>query len=1394
MNKNANILNFKNKLLLAFITVSIIPFALLAFVSIKNMTNSLEDGVYHELEAIREIKKAQIERTLEQLISIMEHVKNDSNLLDILDVYSRNLKQGRVGTPRDEVVDDIEVTQVLAEEHDFHNVLLIDPQANIVFSLHDTPALGDNLLGGELKHSNFAKAFQAARQGEVIFVDFEWHKNTNELMSFICTPLYDKSGIFSGVAAFQLHFNEINEMMTQRDGMGESGESYLVGPDLLMRSDSFLDPINHSVTSSFAAKNKGSVNTESVQAALRGEVGHGIINNYLGNRVLSSYTPVIAGNLKWALLVEKEEKEAFAVLYQLRNQVLIMAAISIFAIIITVMWGANGLAKRVKWLQTIANNIALRRLEEEIEEDDIKDELSLISRSLKEINDSFRQVTKVAEAAAAGDFSERVKEINSEDTLAIALNRMIDSFAEIISQANSVAHGDYNVDVVLRSDRDQLGLALRHMTKELQVASENDSLQRWLHGGITLLDDSMRGEQNVEGLAGNVIVTLCEYLKCQVGAIYLLSPDEGTVYRLAAGYAYLPHSGRKNSFKPGEGLAGQAVLKKIPMIVSDLSPDYIKISSGLGDATPNNILVFPFIHEDRVSGVVELGAITPFDDNQAKFLELVGHSISIAFEAAFSQRSLSDALSESQSLTEELQLQHKEMEESNELLEEQAVALEQARQDSEEHNQQLEKAHVELQDRAEQLALASKYKSEFLANMSHELRTPLNSILLLSRVLADDDSKTITADQRKQATVIHDAGSELLQLINEVLDMSKIEAGQMRVELMDLNIEELVQQTENLFTPQTAPKGLYLKTQISQGLPTSVQTDPGRVQQVIRNFLSNAVKFTQQGGITLGINFASAAVADNVVQASNNIKEAVRRNPENYIAISVSDTGNGIQNDKHGHIFQAFQQLDGSSSREFGGIGLGLSISLQIANLLGGGIALHSKVDQGSIFTLLLPLKPQVLPERGECVCGADREINHLALPEQNPGLIVDDQTDLEDDEKRAILVIEDDIRFADILINMGREQGFKVLHAKSGTEGLRYAERYRPIAILLDIQLPVMDGWNVLHHLKKNGATRHIPVHIMSIEGDENFCRRLGAVQFLAKPVGKDELDSLFERIDNDFKKPDRKLLVVCDNENHRETIVNLLIDSDVEITAVGTGTEAIKEICTSVYNTMILDLHLPDMDGYQILKEIREGAAINCRMPIVIYTGHEITLEDERKLREYADSIVLKTAESPARLLEDISIFMHRAQATLSQDSQYLLEEISNIEKTFVGKTVLLVDDDIRNTYALSASLKKKGLTIITAANGEECLEQLAEYNSIDIVLMDIMMPVMDGFEAMRRIRAQDKYANLPVIAVTAKALSEDKEKCIKAGASDYMSKPIDYDQLFSLIRVWLSVKKRT
>lgn len=952
--------------------------------------------------------------------------------------------------------------------------------------------------------------------------------------------------------------------------------------------------------------------------------------------------------------------------------------------------------------------------------------------------------------------------------------------------------------------------------EEAETARQMMEVQVWQTTGQAELNNQIRGEQDIPTLANNIVRQLCNYLGAHIGALYIANADD---LELAGSYAYSLAEGH-GRFRFGEGLVGQAAAEKTPKIITAVPDNYITVRSGLGQMAPRHIMVVPFTYEEHVVGVLEIGTLTQFEEAQLTFLNTAMSNVGIAFNTAQARARINELLAQTQRQAEELQAQGEELRVANEELEAQTESLRASETKLKEKQQELEATNVQLEEKAaaleesslalyekqvaldkqnrdlktaqqelerkaEELALASKYKSEFLANMSHELRTPLNSLLILAGLLAENKDGNLNEEQVESAKIIYSGGHDLLNLINDILDLSKVESGKMIFNFEPLPVADLVSQVRTQFGHVAEEKGLALNIHVADDAPTSIETDRMRVLQIIKNLLSNAFKFTSQGSVDLEI----ARPGSQVSLLRSGL------DPAQAVAIVVRDTGIGMTPEQLKIVFEAFQQADGSTSRQYGGTGLGLSISRELAAKLGGQIDVVSERGQGSTFTLYLPIGTTRQENVADVVVTAvTTPLPPLtAVPDAPPAptpapptpFLPDDRATLQTGDKH-LLLIEDDPRFAKIVYNFAGENGFKCLLAGDGATGLALVREYQPQAVILDLNLPDMSGWQVLDVLKNDPATRHIPVHIMSVEEEVLDAYHKGAMGYLTKPINQESLAGVFSKIEKFIAKEIKSLLLVEDDPLSRRSIVKLLGGSDVQISEAEHGQMALDLMKTQRFDCIILDLSLPDMTGFELLNQMN-GASANTQCPIIVYTGRDLTPEENHQLMKYADSIIVKGVKSPERLLDETALFLHRVVSDMPAEKQQTIKHLHDHETILKGKRILIVDDDMRNSFALSKLLSDKGIVVRIAANGQKALD-LLEQEPIDLVLMDIMMPVMDGYETTRHIRRLPQYGSLPILALTAKAMKGDREKCLEAGANDYLPKPIDVDRLFSMLRVWL------
>ena len=1165
-----------------------------------------------------------------------------------------------------------------------------------------------------------------------------------------------------------------------------------------------------------------------------------------------------------------------------------------------------------------------------------------VHKSLCDLTESVRTISKQTCKLAQGDYSLQIKPRSEQDILSNSLIAMNKRLQEIATGVTAAVDGDYSKKITSQNKEDLFGKAIGQIIQKLQQITDASQKSDWLKTGQTKLNEIMRGEQDLNILTQNTINYLAAYVNAQAGIFFLA---EGDNFKLNSSYAYKQRKHNDNEFKIGEGLVGQAAFEKKSILFKQVESEHITITSGLVESKPVDIFVIPLIYEEQTLGILELANSHHFTTTEIELLDQVSDNIAISIHSAQSRLKMQVLLDESQELTqslqdqqqvmleseeriraivdtvvdaiitideqgiidtfnpaaeqifgyswseivgqnvnklmpepyhtehdqyltdyintgvaklvgkrreltaqrrdgstfpidiaveempldenrmfigiirdiseqkqaeailqeqqeelqasnEELQAQQEQLQANNEELQSQQEELQaaneelQAQQEElrvsnnvlEDKTSALEKSKQDIETKAKALELSTKYKSEFLANMSHELRTPLNSMLILAQLLSDNRNGNLTEKQVEYANTIHNAGSELLLLINDILDLSKVEAGKMEVNLENISLVEFLEGIEYKFRHVAEDKDLGLEINFAENVPKLWHTDIQRLNQIITNLLSNAFKFTKTGGIKLIIHRPVATVI------LNNTYE-----PNTAIAISVIDTGIGIPEQKIKEIFEAFKQVDGTTSRRYGGTGLGLSISRQLAKLLGGELQLTSKEQQGSTFTLYLneiqtvqsdTVAENIIIPIPEKTVEIKTQIEQL--PTDIVEEIVDDRDDLTDTDK-IILIIDDDYNFSGILMELAQEKDFKCIRAVDGKTGLELANKYLPSAIILDIGLPQMDGWTVMEHLKENPETRHIPVHFMSAAEEERDAKQMGAIGYLLKPINIEQLGQAFRKIDRFVTKTIKNLLLVTDNEERQQDIIELVGDESIQTKLATTKNAAIQQLHEEQYDCVIIDIDVEQDSGIQLIKKLCHEEELS-QVPVIIYANRDLNETEEDILQKCSDNITVKSVSSPARLLDETTLFLHQLEANLSQEKRNLLKSVHDDEAILRYKTVLIADDDMRNIFSLVAMLEDKDMEAIIAKNGKEALIALEKHPEVAIVIMDVMMPGMDGYEAMRQIRKQPSHRRLPIIALTAKAMKDDRAKCIEAGANDYLSKPVDNDKLSSLLRVWL------
>ena len=1338
----------------------------------------------------------------------------------------------------------------------YYEIYLIDMNGNVLYSVDHNKMLGTNIFDGPYAGTKIGETSQKILEtGQLLFSDFEKDKYKKDLISGIVgKTLHDEKGDILGMIAFRIRDNDLNQLMQKGKDLGETGVAYIVGEDLLMRSLSRSG--NDTAILKEEVRNEKTLewlNTYRYLPAREDGFKEGkrdIISSYKG--IYGEWVYGIARNIEklqafgvnWAIVEEFERDEAFANTKQLARTVKISLIITGIVVMIISLFITSRTVTPIKELSAWAKQVA----EGHLEKKNIrapKNEVGEMKDTFNNLVDYIRGLSHVTQDIAKGDFSKKVDVRSEHDVLAKSVNQMIESFRSVVNQANRIAKGDYSAEVKPRGDKDTLGVALENMTRELRESSKEIKRQDWMKTGLSELNARMSGKKELNELSREIIEFMAVYLNAGVGLIYVKEEDKLV---LQESYALKDKQGQFKEVKMGEGLVGQAAQSSQMLEITKTYEEAVpSIDMTVAAEEPASFLVAPFLYENNLIGVVQIGTQKMFSDLEKQLFQSAMDSIAVAVNAALAHSQLQKLLKKSQHQQEKLEVQQEELRQTNEELEEQTKALKASentlQQQKEElsvineeleertkalekekdkikvKNDELETARKQIEEKAHDLEKASKYKSEFLANMSHELRTPLNSILVLSQLLMRNDQGNLSEKQIEFAKTINTSGNDLLELINDILDLSKVESGKLQLNIEKVELQEVADNIEGIFTPVTNKKNLDLYVEVDEALPKFITSDPQRVMQIIKNLMSNAVKFTEKGYVKLHI---FPKEPDESLASSEMRKQGA-------VGFSVIDTGNGIPREKREMIFEAFQQADGTTSRKYGGTGLGLSISRSFTELLKGEIQLDSEEGKGTTFTLYVPLeledptqkekktadKEQEKVEPGHSA-GEDNKAGEKVKEsgddsvedkpsrneqpkkekvaesekddeKQQEGVISDDRNIIKSDD-RFILIIEDDPKFAKTLYDMAGEWGFKAMVAKDGETGIHYADYYSPGAIILDVMLPGIDGWEVMTRLKNSTRTRHIPVHFISATDKSMRAMKMGAIGYLTKPVSVEKLEKVFKKIEDVLFRQEKRVLVVDDESIVRKSVEGLIGKEGISIKSVGKGHDAFEMLKEEVFDLVILDLGLEDMSGLDLLEMIKKEKQIGY-IPVIVYTGQELSREEEQALKKYAESIIIKGARSPERLLAETTLFLHKSEKELPEGKKELLHNyIQDKGDVLKGKKVLAVDDDMRNLFALSSVLGNYGLTVEMAKNGREVLEKLKQDNSYDAVLMDIMMPEMDGYEAIRRIRKMPQYESLPIIALTAKAMKNDREKCLAAGASEYLSKPVDNEKLLSMLRVWL------
>ena len=1264
--------------------------------------------------------------------------------------------------------------------YDYSDVILGDAAGNILYTVNEYSDLGKNLFSSGLEKTLFSQAVKASLYDQQPkYADLAAYPPIgNEKVVFLILPLADSFQKAVGFIAVQIHPKNIQVMFDSGESNVAGLSSFLVGKDRKIRFGTQLEnqkqlifeednPLinlwlshleddgsyredgahfevftsdsghahepagehDHDLESMSEDFDSLSLDEENVlNRAAKASLSH--IRSYIhGEEVLGIYLPVNIAGTPMAMLSEVTHRHAFASVQDFRKRLFVLIAITFALVVVIALFVTRQLVKPI------------------------------------------RLITRWVNRVAAGDYEE-----------------------------GSVLKGNNEISELSRS--------FAQMTDRLRTVSDENIRKNWLQEGMAGLHNSVRGEQNMAELCHNIVTYIARYLDMHSGAMFV--KDDKNQLQLMGTYAWRKRNQHANSFEIGDGLIGQAALEREVIEITNVPDGYMEIESGLGSAKPAHLIIVPLCYENELKGVFEFARLGPMTDEQNLFLDYSVESIAIAINSAQYRTRVNQLLDTTTQQSEALKEQKEELRSVNEELEKRAGILEESEEELKAQSEELQKSNAELEElseqlmtqkeeierknkdielsskkvteKAEELARASKYKSEFLANMSHELRTPLNSLLLLSQMLAENDEGNLTEDQVESAQVIYNGGKELLSLINDILDLSKVEAGKMSVNLDDTPLKEIKGSIETMFNPLAESRNLQFQVCIERGASKSVFTDSQRLMQIVKNFLSNAFKFTEEGSVQVKI---------------FNETRSGRYSEDMWIGFAVKDSGIGIPKEKQASIFGSFQQADGSTSRKYGGTGLGLAISREMAELLGGFIELESKDGEGTIFTLFLPANPvcSLSPEKVLAenyvpdVFDQSFGANELEAVSQEPPK--NDEPEVEVSEPVVmeafdyqLLVIEDDPHFVAILTQLAGKHHFGCLYASTGEQGIALARQHRPSAIILDLGLPDMDGQEVLSHLKSDDATRHIPVHIVSGR-DPGSVSSMGAVGYLMKPVSVTDIDKAFLTLEKAISQDIRDVLILDLDEEQRAQVGSMLEQKGLHVGYASSVADAEKELDDHRWHCLIMDLELGDIGGLEFLEKMK--GKLGPDMPsVVIHTAHPVDKAEHSRLQEFTNAMVMKGDRAFERITDEVSLFLHTVNKDQVDDTPD--EPVVGAEKSLDGHKILLVDDDLRNTFALSKALQGMGLEVVLADNGKNAISKLEEEDGIELVLMDIMMPIMDGYEATSTIRQMNEFKELPVIALTAKAMAGDKAKCLEAGANDYMTKPLDMDKLTEMLKVWL------
>jgi len=1342
-------LGIKGKLSLLFVLFSILPLTIVGYYSYRTATQSL-------IENILATDQQQVKNLTNNIQSSLDAIPGNLQFLANFHALQQFLQWRTIGEP-------YKTQQALKDtQRAFHSFMeskelylqlqLLDPQGQEMLRLEYDSVLDkvkiasqNELQNQETSHS-FTKSI-GLKPAEIYFNILYFNERSEgeqrQPILQYATPIIDQNAVTQGVLVLSLDAEILLETVREANEAGRVNNQYYYL--LVNQNGEYLYyPFTNQESSKLRYYSSLKQDDSDLFTAITNHQ-HGTLSKNGLISTFQKFFPLVGSSTYWVLIKQTNELVALATVQNFKYLLVFIVMGIVGLVLLISFWITKSLINPLLNVNTHLKLLAQGKLTDDEIEHHKDDEIGELVLSTSQLKNSMRNT---------------------------------------IAQANAIAAGNYNKEVQLLSDQDQLGQALSDMTRTLRQVTTKNAQQDWLKTAQNQLNAKMSGEEEITTLAHNIIQFITPCLQAQVGAFYLVEEllRPHPYLKLMASYAYVRRKNLANEFQLGEGLIGQCALEQQPILVTQVPDHYIHIQSALGEAVPHNLLVMPFMYESTLKGVLELGTFLEFSELQLEFLKTVTPSIGIAVQSAQSRSQLQELLQQTQlqaeelqSQAEELQSQQQELRQTNEELEERTRELEQQKNEIREKNLALERTQQAIEMKAKELELANKYKSEFLANMSHELRTPLNSLLILAQLLVTNREGNLTSKQVEYAKTMYSAGSDLLNLINDILDLSKVEAGKIEIQAEELAVTDLIDSIKQKFQPVADGKHLEFQITLADNVPETLYTDFKRLKQIINNLLSNAFKFTSQGQVSLDIQMVSPPSL-----------LLLKSFATQMLAISVHDSGIGIPKDKHQIIFEAFQQADGTTNRRFGGTGLGLTISRQLARLLGGDILLESQEGHGSTFSLYLPTTlPETSRETIDYLPTPETPSEELPAPTTSQSATEEDDRNRLQPTDRRLLIIEDDHKFANLLKELANEKNFKCLIAEDGEVGLQLAEQYQPLAIILDMNLPKVDGWTVMEKLKDNPHLRHIPVHVISGADHQMEAKKMGAIGCLLKPISLTEIGEVFKRIEQFINKRVKNLLLVVDHPSRRQEIFELIRSEGIDFKVAATQVEALQHLRTLAMDCIILDLDIEY--GLQLLEPLHKQESLS-QIPVLIYANRDLTPEEETTLQHYQDTLVVKAIRTQERLFDEATLFLHQVETNLPKEKRKMLQMVHDKAALLTNKKVLIVDDDIRNSFALTTVLEDRNMEVSVAKNGKEALKLLETNPDIDIVLMDIMMPEMDGYEAMRRIRAQPCYYKLPIIALTAKAMKGDKAKCIEAGANDYLAKPVDIDKLVSLMRVWL------